>query len=48
MESVLYSVSFGKHDLFKKAQFQAYSAAISNQTHVDLVMKYINQKQRIT
>jgi len=42
MESVLYSVSFGKQDLFKKAQFQAYSAAISSQSHVDLVMKYIN------
>ena len=45
---MLYSVSFGKQDLFKKAQFQAYSAAISSQNHVDLVMKYINQKQRIS
>lgn len=47
MEQVLQSVSFGKQELFKKAQFQAFSAAISNQAHVDLVMRYICQKAKI-
>ena len=30
MESVLYSVSFGKQEIFKKATYQAFSAAISS------------------
>jgi hypothetical protein len=30
MESVLYSVSFGKQELFKKVTYQAFSAAISS------------------
>ena len=48
MESVLYSVSFGKQELFKKVTYQAFSAAISSQHHVDLVMRYICQKQKIS
>jgi hypothetical protein len=30
MESVLYSVSFGKQEFHRKVAYQAYSAAISN------------------
>ena len=41
MESVLYSVSFGKQEINKKVTYQAFSAAISSQSHVDLVLKYI-------
>jgi len=48
MESVLYSVSFGKQEMFKKANYQAFSAAISSQHHVDLVLRYICQKEKIS
>lgn len=47
MESVLHSVSFGKQEIIKKVTYQAFSAAISNQSHVDMVIKYICQKQKI-
>ena len=47
MESVLQSVSFGKQEFDKKVTYQAFSAAISNQTHVDLVLNYICRKDRI-
>jgi len=48
MESVLYSVSFGKQEINKKVTYQAFSAAISSQNHVDLVLKYICQKEKIS
>lgn len=47
MESVLYSISFGKQEFHKKTTYQAFSAAISNQDHVDLVLNYICRKDRI-
>ena len=47
MESVLYSVSFGKQEFHNKVAYQAFSAAISHQSHVDLVMNYICKKDRI-
>lgn len=47
MESVLYSVSFGKQEFNKKVAYQAYSAAISSHQHVQLVMQFINRKQRV-
>lgn len=48
MESVLYSVSFGKQEINKKVTYQAFSAAISAQSHVELVLKYICQKEKIS
>jgi len=46
MESVLYSISFGKQtDNGTRTKYQAFSAAISNQNHVDLVLSYIGQRR---
>jgi hypothetical protein len=47
MESVLFSVSFGKQEFDKKVTYQAFSAAISNSEHVDLVLQYLCRKDRI-
>jgi hypothetical protein len=47
MESVLYSISFGKQEQCGRTKFQAFSAAISNQTHVDLVLNYVARKRGI-
>eukprot|EP00347_Sterkiella_histriomuscorum_P001245 403372773 len=47
MESVLFSVSFGKQEFHKKVTYQAFSAAISNQQHVQMVLAYINRRERI-
>ena len=47
MESVLYSISFGKQESVGRTKFQAFSAAISNQTHVDLVLNYVARKRGI-
>ena len=47
MESVLYSISFGKQEAAGRTKFQAFSAAISNQTHVDLVLNYVARKRGI-
>ena len=47
MESVLYSISFGKQESVGRTKYQAFSAAISNQTHVDLVLNYIASKRGI-
>ena len=47
MESVLYSISFGEQTTNKNVRYQAYSAAISNQNHVDLCFSYLKQKRSI-
>ena len=47
MESVLFSVSFGRQEFHKKAGFQAFSAAISTQLHVGLVLRFLSRKQRV-
>jgi len=47
MESVLYSISFGKQEQCGRTKYQAFSAAISNQTHVDLVLNYVSRKRGI-
>ena len=48
MESVLYSISFGKQtDNGSRTKYQAFSAAISNQNHVDLVLSYIGQRRGV-
>ena len=47
MESVLYSISFGAAETIKKVKYQAYSAAISNQNHVDLCLSYLEQRPQI-
>ena len=47
MESVLYSISFGKQEQCGRTKFQAFSAAISNQTHVDLVLNYVARKRGV-
>jgi hypothetical protein len=41
MESVLYSISFGEQETNKKVKYQAYSAAIQHQSHVDLCISYL-------
>jgi hypothetical protein len=47
MESVIYSISFGKQSHQKRILYQAFSAAISQQIHVDLVMSFIARRQKI-
>jgi hypothetical protein len=48
MESVLYSISFGKQeDYGSRTKYQAFSAAISHQNHVDLVLNYVGQRRGI-
>lgn len=47
MESVLYSISFGKMERVGRTKYQAYSAAISSQNHVDLVLSYISRRRGI-
>lgn len=47
MESVLYSISFGKQETFGRTKYQAFSAAISGQNHVDLVLSYIQRRKGI-
>lgn len=47
MESVLYSISFGKQETFGRTKYQAFSAAISSQNHVDLVLSYIQRRKGI-
>lgn len=47
MESVLYSISFGKQEQSGRTKFQAFSAAISSQAHVDLVLNYVARKRGI-
>ena len=46
MESVLYSISFGEPEMNKKVKYQAYSAAIQNQSHVDLCISYLKQRRQ--
>ena len=44
MESVLYSISHGQvkqhQPMQSKVKYQAFSAAISSQSHIDLVLSY--------
>ena len=47
MESVVYSISFGKQIHERKICYQAYSAAVSTQDHIELVLKFIERRQRI-
>ena len=47
MESVLYSISFGKQETYGRTKYQAFSAAISNQNHVDLVLSYVQKRRGI-
>lgn len=47
MESVIYSISFGKNRIEKSITYQAFSAAISNQMHIDLVLSFIARRSRI-
>lgn len=48
MESVLYSISFGKLETYgTKTKYQAFSAAINNQNHVDLVLRYIGARRTV-
>jgi hypothetical protein len=47
MESVIYSISFGKQTVQKRITYQAFSAAISESMHVDLVMNFIARRQKI-
>ena len=48
MESVLYSVSCGREETEKsKVKYQAYSAAITNQNHVDVCLSYLKEKRNI-
>jgi len=44
MESVIYSISFGKQAIDKRITYQAFSAAISNQLHIDLVLSFIARR----
>lgn len=44
MESVIYSISFGKQSVLNKITYQAFSAAISQQMHVDMVMSFIQRR----
>ena len=44
MESVIYSISFGKQTIQKRITYQAFSAAISESMHVDLVMNFIARR----
>lgn len=46
MEEVLYSVSYGQKETHKKATYQAFSAVVSQQYHIDLVMRYICLKEK--
>jgi hypothetical protein len=43
----LYSISFGPAETIKKVKYQAYSAAISSQNHVDLCLSYLGQRKSI-
>lgn len=47
MESVIYSISFGKQTIQNKVTYQAFSAAISQRMHVDMVMNFINRRKKI-
>lgn len=47
MESVIYSISFGKQTINKRITYQAFSAAISSQMHLDLVLSFIARRQKI-
>ena len=47
MESVLYSISFGQVEQKNRTKYQAFSAAISSQEHVDLVLSYIQRRRSI-
>ena len=47
MESVIYSISFGKQTIEKRVTYQAFSAAISQQMHVDMVMNFVARRQKI-
>jgi hypothetical protein len=47
MESVIYSISFGKQTIKNKVTYQAFSAAISQQMHVDMVMNFISRRKKI-
>ena len=44
MESVIYSISFGKQTIDKRITYQAFSAAISSQLHIDLVLSFIARR----
>lgn len=44
MESVIYSISFGKQTIDKRITYQAFSAAISSQMHLDLVLSFIARR----
>lgn len=47
MESVIYSISFGKQAIQNKVTYQAFSAAISQRMHVDMVMNFISRRKKI-
>lgn len=47
MESVIYSISFGKQTHERGITYQAFSAAISSQMHIDLVLGFIQRRQKI-
>ena len=44
LKAVLDSISQGKAKMFKKAKFQAFSAAISHEDHVIKVQEHLNLK----
>lgn len=46
MESALYSITFGNIETHKKVKYQAFSAAIQNQNHVDLCLSYLKQRKQ--
>lgn len=46
MESALYSITFGNVETHKKIKYQAFSAAIQNQNHVDLCLAYLKQRKQ--
>jgi hypothetical protein len=48
MESALYSITFGNTETHKSAKYQAFSAAIQNQNHVDLCLSYLKQSKQIS
>jgi hypothetical protein len=47
MESVIYSISYGKHIQVGRVFYQAFSAAISSPLHVELVLSFIARRQKI-
>ena len=51
METVLYSITLGQQIETSnggKARYQAFSAAISSQNNVDLVLAYLHQQRKLS